>query len=139
MPSSPSSAAQPSAIPTSASPDSLVSSPGAISVQLYFVWACTLLPVVRQSARVTIPFIRLHGYDVDIPSRPFNDHKPQASQVVYPLEQHMHNRRHSPTHPTFVVAVSIVDEPKYFYQVVRIAHWLNAMQSEITTQEANGT
>ncbi|KAK3027227.1 hypothetical protein RJ639_041645 [Escallonia herrerae] len=43
------------------------------------------------------------------------------------------------THTAFLAAISSVDEPKYFSQAVKHAHWKDAMAKEISAWEANNT
>ncbi|KAK3016014.1 hypothetical protein RJ639_006738 [Escallonia herrerae] len=43
------------------------------------------------------------------------------------------------THTAFFGAISSVDEPKYFSQAVKYAHWRDAMAKEISALEANNT
>ncbi|KAK3003919.1 hypothetical protein RJ639_019044 [Escallonia herrerae] len=43
------------------------------------------------------------------------------------------------THTAFLAAISSVDEPKYFSQAVKHAHWRDAMAKEISALKANNT
>ncbi|KAK3034295.1 hypothetical protein RJ639_034099 [Escallonia herrerae] len=81
----------------------------------------------------------------DVPTRSNSPHNvdleplslgSSSSQDQIPLDQAPGSAE---THTAFLAAISSVDEPKYFSQAVKHAHWRDAMAKEISALEANNT
>ncbi|KAK3001019.1 hypothetical protein RJ639_020679 [Escallonia herrerae] len=87
----------------------------------------------------------LSGYNYTLPpslappSSTSHSSSPSANSMVYPLSHNISYSKFSRTHTAFLAATSSVDEPKYFSQAVKHAHWRDAMAKEISALEANNT
>ncbi|KAK3032613.1 hypothetical protein RJ639_036573 [Escallonia herrerae] len=87
----------------------------------------------------------LSGYNYTLPpslappSSTSHSSSPSANSTVYPLSHNISYSKFSRTHTAFLAAISSVDEPKYFSQAVKHAHWKDAMAKEISALEANNT
>ncbi|CAL1400060.1 unnamed protein product [Linum trigynum] len=95
--------------------------------------AATELVPPRRGDRVRRPPTRLQDYDTDLHS------DSQAHHVRYPMANFVSYHRLSPSHRAFVTSVSLVTEPKYFFQAVRHLHWRKAMITEFNALVENGT
>ncbi|KAK3005742.1 hypothetical protein RJ639_017145 [Escallonia herrerae] len=87
----------------------------------------------------------LFGYNYTLPpslappSSSSHSSSLSANSTVYPLSHNISYSKFSRTHTAFLAAISFVDEPKYFSQAVKHAHWRDAMAKEISALEANNT
>ncbi|KAK3016845.1 hypothetical protein RJ639_006384 [Escallonia herrerae] len=87
----------------------------------------------------------LSGYNYTLPpslappSSTSHSSSPSANSTVYPLPHNISYSKFSRTHTAFLAAISSVNEPKYFSQAMKHAHWRDAMAKEISALEANNT
>ncbi|KAK3030411.1 hypothetical protein RJ639_038939 [Escallonia herrerae] len=102
-------------------------------------------PPVVPSKRTRQVSKNLSGYNYTLPpsfappSSTSHSSSPSANSTVYPLSHNISYSKFSRTHTAFLAAISSVDEPKYFSQAVKHAHWRDAMAKEISALEANNT
>ncbi|KAK3042700.1 hypothetical protein RJ639_000758 [Escallonia herrerae] len=102
-------------------------------------------PPVVPSKRTRQVSKNLSGYNYTLPpslappSSTSHSSSPSANSTVYPLSHNISYSKFSRTHTAFLAAISSVDEPKYFSQAVKHAHWKDAMAKEISALEANNT
>ncbi|KAK3012143.1 hypothetical protein RJ639_012142 [Escallonia herrerae] len=102
-------------------------------------------PPVVPSKRTRQVSKNLSGYNYTLPpslappSSTSHSSSPSANSTVYPLSHNISYSKFSRTHTAFLAAISSVDEPKYFSQAVKHAHWKDAMAKDISTLEANNT
>ncbi|KAK3023952.1 hypothetical protein RJ639_044715 [Escallonia herrerae] len=102
-------------------------------------------PPVVPSKRTRHVSKNLSGYNYTLPpslappSSTSHSSSPSANSTVYPLSHNISYSKFSRTHTAFLAAISSVDEPKYFSQAVKHAHWKDAMAKEISALEANNT
>ncbi|KAK3035428.1 LOW QUALITY PROTEIN: hypothetical protein RJ639_032853, partial [Escallonia herrerae] len=102
-------------------------------------------PSVVPSKRTRQVAKNLSGYNYTLPpslappSSTLHSSSPSANSTVYPLSHNISYSKFSRTHTAFLAAISSVDEPKYFSQAVKHAHWKDAMAKEISALEANNT
>ncbi|KAK3029403.1 LOW QUALITY PROTEIN: hypothetical protein RJ639_039747 [Escallonia herrerae] len=102
-------------------------------------------PPIVPSKRTRQVSKNLSGYNYTLPpslappSSTSHSSSPSANSTVYPLSHNISYSKFSKTHTAFLAAISSVDEPKYFSQAVKHAHWRNAMAKEISALEANNT
>ncbi|KAK3013069.1 hypothetical protein RJ639_009669 [Escallonia herrerae] len=102
-------------------------------------------PSVVPSKRTRQVSKNLSGYNYTLPpslappSSTSHSSSPSANSTVYPLSHNISYSKFSRTHTAFLAAISSVDEPKYFSQAVKHAHWKDAMAKEISALEANNT
>ncbi|KAK3032393.1 hypothetical protein RJ639_036410 [Escallonia herrerae] len=102
-------------------------------------------PPVVPSKRTRQVSKNLSGYNYTLPpslappSSSSYSSSPSANSTVYPLSHNISYSKFSRTHTAFSAAISSVDEPKYFSQAVKHAHWRDAMAKEISALEANNT
>ncbi|KAK3038369.1 hypothetical protein RJ639_030269 [Escallonia herrerae] len=103
------------------------------------------LPPVVPSKRTRQVSKNLSGYNYTLPpslappSSTSHSSSPSANSTVYHLSYNISYSKFSRTHTAFLAAISSVDEPKYFSQAVKHAHWKDAMAKEISALEANNT
>ncbi|KAK3042006.1 hypothetical protein RJ639_001708 [Escallonia herrerae] len=102
-------------------------------------------PPVVHSKRTRQVSKNLSGYHYALPpslapsSSTSHSSSPSANSTVYLLSHNISYSKFFRTHIAFLAAISSVDEPKYFSQAVKHAHWRDAMAKEISALEDNNT
>ncbi|KAK3011578.1 hypothetical protein RJ639_012224 [Escallonia herrerae] len=83
------------------------------------------------------------GHNLHLEQSPISIEQSTVPVNEHPVVPSKHTRQVSKnlsgTHTAFLAAISSVNEPKYFSQAMKHAHWRDAMAKEISALETNNT